>query len=127
MRGMVMKLGSFGVAHNDAESPVQVGFCWSGGGTGPFPVGGLRAVHGQGWSGEDLRGRRCRMTYLRALGRACALAAYSLLSWFDVLVELIAFAVLCVGLVFFLGPAVEWTRGRSSTARALAARWCGVA
>jgi signal transduction histidine kinase len=66
------------------------------------------------------------MTYLRALGRACALAAYSLLSWFDVLVELIAFAVLCVGLVFFLGPAVEWTRGRSSTARALAARWCGV-
>ncbi|MEV6619773.1 histidine kinase [Amycolatopsis sp. NPDC051106] len=67
------------------------------------------------------------MTYLRALGRACALAAFSLLSWFDVLVELIAFAVLCVGLVFFLGPAVEWTRGRSSTARALAARWCGVA
>ncbi|MFI5583414.1 histidine kinase [Amycolatopsis sp. NPDC051758] len=66
------------------------------------------------------------MTYLRALGRALALAAFSLLSWVDVVVELIAFALLCVGLVFFLGPAVEWTRGRSTKARALAARWCGV-
>ena len=66
------------------------------------------------------------MTYLRALGRAVALAVFSLLSWVDVVVELIAFALLCVGLVFFLGPAVEWTRGRSTTARALAARWCGV-
>ncbi|MGW3960393.1 histidine kinase [Amycolatopsis sp. NPDC005003] len=65
------------------------------------------------------------MPYLRALGRALALAAFSLLSWLDVLVELIAFALLCVGLVFFLGPAVEWARGRSSVARALAARWCG--
>jgi len=66
------------------------------------------------------------MTYLRAIGRAVALAGFSLLSWFDVLVELIAFALLCVGLVFFLGPVVEWTRHRSSTVRALAARWCGV-
>ncbi len=66
------------------------------------------------------------MTYPRALGRALALAARSLLSWFDVLVELIAFALLCAGLVFFLGPAVEWARGRSTTARALAGRWCGV-
>ncbi|MGW5715668.1 histidine kinase [Amycolatopsis sp. NPDC003865] len=66
------------------------------------------------------------MPYLRALGRACALAALALLSWVDVLVELIAFALLCVGLVFFLGPAVEWTRGRSRVARTLAARWCGV-
>ncbi|MEV4143381.1 histidine kinase [Amycolatopsis sp. NPDC049691] len=66
------------------------------------------------------------MTYLRALGRACALAAFAFLSWIDVLVELIAFALLCVGLVFFLGPAVEWARGRSRVARTLAARWCGV-
>ncbi|MCR6486186.1 histidine kinase [Amycolatopsis sp. OK19-0408] len=66
------------------------------------------------------------MTYLRALGRAGALAAFALLSWVDVLVELIAFALLCVGLVFFLGPAVEWARGRSTVARTLAARWCGV-
>ncbi|MEU0790380.1 histidine kinase [Amycolatopsis sp. NPDC005961] len=66
------------------------------------------------------------MTYLRALGRACALAAFAFLSWFDVLVELIAFALLCVGLVFFLGPAVEWTRHRSATARTLAAHWCDV-
>jgi signal transduction histidine kinase len=66
------------------------------------------------------------MTYLRALGRALALAVFSLLSWVDVVIELIAFAVLCVGLVFFLGPAVEWTRGRSTKARALATRWCGV-
>jgi signal transduction histidine kinase len=66
------------------------------------------------------------MPYLRALGRALALAAFSLLSWVDVLVELIAFALLCVGLVFFLGPAVEWARGRSTVARTLAGRWCGV-
>lgn len=66
------------------------------------------------------------MPYLRALGRACALAALALLSWVDVLVELIAFALLCVGLVFFLGPAVEWTRRRSAIARTLAARWSGV-
>ncbi|WP_103353789.1 histidine kinase [Amycolatopsis sp. CA-128772] len=66
------------------------------------------------------------MTYSRALGRALALAAFSLLSWLDVLVELIAFALLCVGAVFFLGPAVEWTRGRSTVARTLAGRWCGV-
>ncbi|MEV6642720.1 histidine kinase [Amycolatopsis sp. NPDC051371] len=66
------------------------------------------------------------MTYLRALGRACALAAFAFVSWFDVLVELAAFALLCVGLVFFLGPAVEWARGRARVARTLAARWCGV-
>lgn len=66
------------------------------------------------------------MTYPRALGRAGALAAFALLSWVDVLVELIAFALLCVGLVFFLGPAVEWARGRSRVARTLAARWCDV-
>ncbi|WP_328613282.1 histidine kinase [Amycolatopsis sp. NBC_00355] len=66
------------------------------------------------------------MTYVRAVGRAFALAAFALLSWFDVLVELLTFALLCLGLVFFLGPAIEWTRHRSTTARALAARWCGV-
>ena len=66
------------------------------------------------------------MTYLRALGRAFALAAFSLRSWLDVLIQLIAFALLCGGLVFFFGPAVDWARGRSATMRALAARWCGV-
>jgi signal transduction histidine kinase len=66
------------------------------------------------------------MTYLRAVGRAFALAAVAVLSWLDVLVEAVAFALLCVGLVFFLGPAVEGARGRSAIARALAARWCGV-
>ncbi|ADJ41868.1 two-component system histidine kinase [Amycolatopsis mediterranei S699] len=66
------------------------------------------------------------MVYLRAIGRAFALAAFSLLSWLDVLVELVTFALLCGGLVFFFGPAVEWARGRSAAARTLAARWCGV-
>jgi signal transduction histidine kinase len=66
------------------------------------------------------------MTYLRALGRACALAGLAVVGWFDVLVEAIAFALLCLGLVFFLGPAIEWARHRSATARALAGRWCGV-
>ncbi|MEV6874959.1 histidine kinase [Amycolatopsis sp. NPDC051128] len=66
------------------------------------------------------------MTYLRAIGRALALAAFALLSWFDVLIQLATFALLCVGLVFFFGPAVLWARGRSATMRALAARWCGI-
>ncbi|SFW53082.1 sensor histidine kinase [Amycolatopsis australiensis] len=66
------------------------------------------------------------MTYPRAIGRALALAGLALLSWVDVLVELVAFALLCVGLVFFLGPAIEWARHRSATARVLAARWCDV-
>ncbi|RSM34757.1 sensor histidine kinase [Amycolatopsis balhimycina DSM 5908] len=66
------------------------------------------------------------MPYLRALGRALALAAFSLLSWVDVLIQLVTFAMLCGGLVFFFGPTVLWARGRSATVRALAARWCGV-
>ncbi|MDQ7810103.1 histidine kinase [Amycolatopsis sp. A133] len=65
------------------------------------------------------------MGYLRAVGRAFALAAFSLLSWLDVLIQLITFALLCVGIVFFFGPTVEWARGRSATMRALAGRWCG--
>ncbi|UOZ09038.1 histidine kinase [Amycolatopsis sp. WQ 127309] len=66
------------------------------------------------------------MAYVRAVGRAFALAAFALLSWFDVLIELVAFALLCLGLVFFLGPAIEWARHRSATIRTLSARWCGV-
>jgi signal transduction histidine kinase len=66
------------------------------------------------------------MPYLRALGRALALAAFSLLSWVDVLIQLVTFGMLCGGLVFFFGPTVLWARGRSATMRALAARWCGV-
>ncbi|WP_410587424.1 histidine kinase [Amycolatopsis sp. lyj-23] len=66
------------------------------------------------------------MTYLRAIGRAFGLAAISLLSWVDVLLQLLTFALLCVGLVFFFGPTLLWARGRSATVRALAGRWCGV-
>ncbi|MFJ1762824.1 histidine kinase [Amycolatopsis sp. NPDC088138] len=66
------------------------------------------------------------MTYVRAVGRAFALAAFGLLSWLDVLLELLTFGLLCLGLVFFLGPAIEWARHRSATARVLAGRWCGV-
>lgn len=66
------------------------------------------------------------MTYLRAVGRAFALAAFSLLSLVDVVVQLATFGMLCVGLVFFFGPTLLWARGRSATMRALAGRWCGV-
>jgi signal transduction histidine kinase len=66
------------------------------------------------------------MTYLRAVGRAFALAAFSLLSWVDVLIQLLTFALLCVGLVFFFGPTLLWARGRAASMRALAGRWCGV-
>ncbi|OXM71310.1 sensor histidine kinase [Amycolatopsis vastitatis] len=66
------------------------------------------------------------MPYVRAVGRAFALAAFSLLSWVDVLIQLITFGMLCVGLVFFFGPTVLWARRRSAAMRALVARWCGV-
>ena len=50
------------------------------------------------------------MTYPRAVRRAFGLAGLALLSWFDVLVELLAFVLLCVGLVFFLPSAILWAR-----------------
>jgi signal transduction histidine kinase len=66
------------------------------------------------------------MTYPTAVRRAFGLAGLALLSWFDVLVELLAFVLLCVGLVFFLPSAILWARGRSRRTRALAGSWCGV-
>src|SRR4051794_33567200 len=126
MRGMATKVRAGRAAENDAETPAQVGFCWHGGGAFPTPLVGLRAMRGPASIGEDLGGRRCRMTYLRAIGRALALAAFAVFSWVDVLVELITFALLCGGLVFFFGPAVLWARGRSARMRVLAGRWCEV-
>ncbi|QRP45999.1 histidine kinase [Amycolatopsis sp. FDAARGOS 1241] len=58
--------------------------------------------------------------------RAFALAGLALLSWLDALVELLAFLLLCVGLVFFLGPVLDRARGRAARTRELAGRWCGV-
>ncbi|MFI5611297.1 histidine kinase [Amycolatopsis sp. NPDC051903] len=58
--------------------------------------------------------------------RAFALAGLAVLSWFDALVELLAFLLLCVGLVFFLSPALDRARGRSARTRELVGRWCGV-
>ncbi|MGW4482645.1 histidine kinase [Amycolatopsis sp. NPDC004368] len=58
--------------------------------------------------------------------RAFALAGFALLSWVDALVELVAFLLLCVGLVVFFTPAVDWARGRSARTRQLVSRWCGV-
>ncbi|WP_326567441.1 histidine kinase [Amycolatopsis rhabdoformis] len=61
-----------------------------------------------------------------SIRRAFALAGLALLSWADALVELVAFLVLCVGLVFFFTPAVDWARGRSARTRELVSRWCEV-
>ncbi|WP_329069835.1 sensor histidine kinase [Amycolatopsis sp. NBC_01480] len=66
------------------------------------------------------------MAYPTAVRRAFALAGLALLSWLDVLVELVTFVLLCVGLVFFLPSAILWARGRSRRTRALAGSWCGV-
>jgi signal transduction histidine kinase len=66
------------------------------------------------------------MTYPTAVRRAFVLAGLALLSWLDVLVELVTFVLLCVGLVFFLPSAILWARGRSRRTRALAGSWCGV-
>ncbi|MFD9891531.1 histidine kinase [Amycolatopsis sp. NPDC059027] len=64
--------------------------------------------------------------YVRSVGRAFALAGFALVSWLDVLAELLAFGLLCTGLIFFYAPALLWARRRSAKTRELVARWCGV-
>jgi signal transduction histidine kinase len=66
------------------------------------------------------------MPYLTAVGRAFALTGLALLSWIDVVLQLVTFAMLCVGLVFFFGPAIVWNRRHANKMRELSARWCGV-
>ncbi|MFB9929129.1 sensor histidine kinase [Amycolatopsis halotolerans] len=62
---------------------------------------------------------------MTSVRRAWALAGFAVVSWVDVLLELIAFALLCVGLVLFFSPVVEIARIRSRRTRELVARWTG--
>lgn len=62
---------------------------------------------------------------MTSVRRAWALAGLAVVSWVDVLLELIAFALLCVGLVFFFSPAIELARARSRRTRELVSRWTG--
>ncbi|WP_406639884.1 sensor domain-containing protein [Amycolatopsis sp. WGS_07] len=62
------------------------------------------------------------MTSVRRMG---ALAGLAVVSWVDLLLELIAFALLCVGLVLFFSPAIELARVRSRRTRELVGRWTG--
>ncbi|MEV0066081.1 histidine kinase [Amycolatopsis sp. NPDC050768] len=63
---------------------------------------------------------------MESVRRAVVLAGLALLSWADALVELLAFLLLCVGLVFFFTPAIDWARGRSARTRELVGRWCEI-
>ncbi|GAA3535156.1 histidine kinase [Amycolatopsis ultiminotia] len=57
--------------------------------------------------------------------RAGKLAGLALLSWVDVVIELAAFVLLCVGIVFCYAPALEWARARSRRTRELVGLWTG--
>ena len=62
---------------------------------------------------------------MTSVRRAWALAGLAVVSWVDVLLELIAFALLCVGLVLFFSPVVELARIRSRRTRELVGQWTG--
>ncbi|MEV6906395.1 sensor domain-containing protein [Amycolatopsis sp. NPDC051071] len=64
--------------------------------------------------------------YLTSVRRGFALAGLALVSWLDLLLELVGFCVLCVGLVFAYTLALEGTRPRAELTRRLAGRWCGI-
>ncbi|WIX80684.1 histidine kinase [Amycolatopsis carbonis] len=63
---------------------------------------------------------------MESVRRAFVLAGLALLSWVDALVELLAFLLLCVGLVFFFTPVIDRARGRSARTRELVGRWCEI-
>ncbi|OKJ98527.1 sensor histidine kinase [Amycolatopsis sp. CB00013] len=65
-------------------------------------------------------------TYLTSVRRGFVLAGLALVSWLDLLLELVGFCLLCVGLVFAYTLALEGTRPRAALTRRLAGRWCGV-
>jgi len=62
---------------------------------------------------------------MTAVRRAWTLAGFALVSWVDILLELLAFALLCLGLVFFFSPVVELARHRSRRTRELLGEWTG--
>ncbi|HET6288645.1 MAG TPA: sensor histidine kinase [Amycolatopsis sp.] len=65
-------------------------------------------------------------TYLTAVRRGFVLAALALVSWLDLLLELVGFCLLCVGLVFAYTLALEGARPRAALTRRLSGRWCGI-
>ncbi|MFJ8910570.1 sensor histidine kinase [Amycolatopsis sp. NPDC102389] len=65
-------------------------------------------------------------TYLTSVRRGFVLAGLALVSWLDLLLELVGFCLLCVGLVFAYTLALEGTRPRAALTRRLAGRWCGI-
>jgi signal transduction histidine kinase len=64
--------------------------------------------------------------YLQSIGRAFALIGLAIAGVADLVIVFLAFCLLCVGLVFFFGPALEYTRRRPIAARKLAGQWCGI-
>ncbi|MFI7122406.1 sensor histidine kinase [Amycolatopsis sp. NPDC049868] len=65
-------------------------------------------------------------TYLTSVRRGFVLAGLALVSWLDLLLELVGFCLLCVGLVFAYTLALEGTRPRAALTRRLAGRWCDI-
>jgi signal transduction histidine kinase len=64
--------------------------------------------------------------YFTSVRRGFALAGLALVSWLDLLLELLGFCLLCVGLVFAYSLALEGARPRAELTRRLAGTWCGV-
>lgn len=65
-------------------------------------------------------------THLTSVRRGFVLAALALVSWLDLLLELVGFCLLCVGLVFAYTLTLEGTRPRAALTRRLSGRWCGI-
>ncbi|WP_410601596.1 histidine kinase [Amycolatopsis sp. lyj-90] len=64
--------------------------------------------------------------YLTSVRRGLVLAGLALVSWLDLLVELVGFCLLCLGLVFAYTLALEGMRPRAALTRRLSGRWCGI-
>ncbi|QWF80403.1 sensor histidine kinase [Amycolatopsis sp. CA-230715] len=65
--------------------------------------------------------------YAQSVARSFALAGYAVVLLVPLLAAIASFALMCVGLVFFVVPVLLWARRGSAVLRRLVTAWCGVA